>query len=79
MLVRVLSPTTPYLHLDTIGVQAIGDVQAFIAEDLDHTAGEYPLLGWTAIAWLDGDPSAVVIRGGGKTFAWARFNNLVRR
>ena len=69
LLVGVLRPASPDLHLCAIGVYTVGDIQAFVVEDLDHAAGESPLLGGATSAWLDGHPSAVVVRSGGETFA----------
>jgi hypothetical protein len=68
LLVRVLTRATRYLHLDAVGIYTIGDLQALVAKNLDHASGECPLLGRTTIAWLDGDPRAVAVRGGVRHF-----------
>lgn len=56
------------LDLRTIRIYAIGYLQAFIAEYLNHAPGKGPFLGNATSAWLDDDPGAVIARSGCQAF-----------
>jgi hypothetical protein len=52
LLVRVVDSASPNLEVDAVRGFSVRNIQTFIAEDLDGTASERPLLRGCARAWL---------------------------
>jgi hypothetical protein len=53
LLVRVVRITVPNLQFDAVDVVAVGDIEAFVSEDLDLAVLERPLLVRVTCASLD--------------------------